>query len=75
MQKDRIIEIGNIVQTGNWNSPQRGRVYSIYGICPTLNTVGGGGLEPKIIEIVHYECSKSNQNRLLEQLDNERSGA
>ena len=36
--------------------------------------VGGGGLEPKIIEIVHYECSKSNQNRLLEQLDNERSG-
>ena len=75
MRTDRIIEIGNTVQTGNWNSPQRGRVYSIYGICPTLNTVGGGGLEPKIIEIVHYECSKSNQNRLLEQLDNERSGA
>ena len=75
MRTDRIIEIGNTVQTGNWNSPQRGRVYSIYGICPTLNTVGGGGLEPKIIEIVHYECSNSNQNRLLEQLDNERSGA
>lgn len=47
MQTDGIIEIGNIVQTGNWNSPQRGRVYSIYGICPTLNTVGGGRIRAK----------------------------
>lgn len=47
MRTDRIIEIGNTVQTGNWNSPQRGRVYSIYGICPTLNTVGGGRIRAK----------------------------
>lgn len=45
-----IKQIGNIVDTGNFNNPQRGRIYSSYGICPALNTVGGGGQEPKILE-------------------------
>lgn len=44
-----VREIGNIVRGGNWDSPQRGRIYSVKGLCPCLNTVGGGGLEPKII--------------------------
>lgn len=46
---NKVIEIGNIVKTGNWNSPQRGRIYSVSGISPCLNTMVGGGLEPKII--------------------------
>lgn len=45
-----IIQLGNIVNTGNWDNPQRGRIYSPSGISPALNTVGGGGLEPKIVE-------------------------
>lgn len=44
-----VVEIGNIVKTGNWNSPQRGRIYSADGICPCLSTMQGGGLEPKIL--------------------------
>lgn len=47
---DRIVQVGNIVNTGNWDNPQRGRIYSSEGLSPALNTVGGGGLEPKIIE-------------------------
>ena len=47
-----VEEIGNIVKTGNWESPQRGRVYSKDGICPALNGIGGGGgLEPKVLLI------------------------
>ena len=45
----KIIQAGNIVNTGNWNNPQRGRIYSTEGISPTINTMQGGGLEPKII--------------------------
>lgn len=45
----RVIEIGNVVDTGNWASPQRGRIYSPDGICPCLNCMQGGGLEPKIL--------------------------
>lgn len=45
-----IIQLGNIVNTGNFDNPQRGRIDSPSGISPTLNTVGGGGLEPKIVE-------------------------
>ena len=45
-----ILQIGNIVNTGNFKNPQRGRVYSPEGISPTLNTVGGLRLEPKILE-------------------------
>lgn len=48
--ENRVIQIGNIVNTGNWNNPQRGRIYSSDGCSPTLNTCGGGGLEPKIFE-------------------------
>lgn len=46
----RIFQIGNIVETGNFENPQRGRIYSPDGIYPALNTCGGGGLEPKILE-------------------------
>lgn len=44
-----IILLGNIQQENNFKNPQVGRVYSIHGICPTLNTCQGGGHEPKII--------------------------
>ena len=53
----RVIEVGNIVKTGNWDSPQRGRIYSVFGLCPALNGVGGGGgLEPKIV----YETERDH---------------
>ena len=59
--KPKIIEVGNIANTGKWNSPQRGRIYSTDGISPALNGLGGGGgLEVKIIEIVRYDKSKCN---------------
>ena len=53
--KPKIIEVGNIANTGKWNSPQYGRIYSTDGIGPTLNAHSGGNLEVKIIEIVRYE--------------------
>lgn len=46
---NEIIEIGNIVKTGNWNSPNRGRIYSAEGISSCLSCMQGGGLEPKIL--------------------------
>lgn len=45
----KVIQVGNIVDTGNWDNPQRGRIYSSEGCSPALNTVQGGGLEPKIV--------------------------
>ncbi len=50
LEKNQVIQVGNIVDTGNWDNPQRGRIYSPNGCSPALNTVGGGGLEPKILE-------------------------
>lgn len=44
-----VRQVGNIVNTGNWDNPQRGRIYSPDGCSPALNCCGGGGLEPKII--------------------------
>lgn len=43
----KVMQIGNIVQTGNFENPQRGRIYSSDGCSPALNTCQGGGLEPK----------------------------
>ena len=47
--ENAVKQIGNIVNTGNWDNPQVGRVYDTSGCSPTLNTCSGGGHEPKII--------------------------
>lgn len=47
--ENKVIQVGNVVSAGNWDNPQRGRIYSPKGCSPTLNCVGGGGLEPKIV--------------------------
>lgn len=44
-----VKQVGNIVNTGNWDNPQIERVYDSNGCSPTLNTCSGGGHEPKII--------------------------
>lgn len=46
---DKVKQLLNIVNSGNWENPQRGRIYSVEGLCPALNCCGGGGLEPKIV--------------------------
>lgn len=44
-----VSQVGNIVNTGNFKNPQRGRIYSPDGVSPALNCCGGGGLEPKVL--------------------------
>lgn len=51
-----VKQVGNIVEEKNFNNPQRGRVYNPNGLSPTLNTVSGGGLEPKIVIIDDTQC-------------------
>lgn len=49
-----VEQVGNLVGTGNWENPQRGRVYSGNGLSPAMNGIGGGGsLEPKIVVHMH----------------------
>ena len=38
---NKIIQIGNVYQT-QFDNPMRGRVYSVKGLAPTINTCGGG---------------------------------
>lgn len=55
----KIMQVGNIVDNKNFGNPQRGRIYSPEGLAPALNTVPGGGLEPKFIENkVEYRIRK-----------------
>ena len=60
-----VIELGNIVKTGNWNSPQRGRIYSAMGICPCLSCMqGGGGYENMWVLVMEvYETNDGGIER------------
>lgn len=49
MKDKKVKQIGNIVNTGNYKNPQRGRIYAVDGIAPSLNTVSGGGHEAKVL--------------------------
>lgn len=60
----KVIQVGNIVDSGNYDNPQRGRIYSPYGCSPTLNTCQGGGLEPKILE----DKYKNDRNKTIRTL-------
>ena len=45
-----IHQVGNYLKTSSFgDNPQTGRVYSPDGISPTLNTMQGGGQEPKAL--------------------------
>lgn len=61
---NKILQIGNLMpDTKNFSNHQPGRVYSVYGISPTLNTCGGGNLEPKImVDDVHMEVDNVLKN-------------
>ena len=47
--KVRCIQLGNIAVGKSWDNPQSGRIYSVDGIAPTLNTCGGGQFGTKDI--------------------------
>ena len=47
-----VKQIGNLYPEAKFNNTQRGRVYDPEGCCPTINTMQGGNLEPKILEVV-----------------------
>ena len=71
----KVLQIGNIVDDTNngFKNPQRGRVYSIEGIAPAIDCVGGGNREPKIIELLlksktNMEQTKSSKIELPEEL-------
>lgn len=59
----KVIQIGNIVDDTNigFKNPQRGRVYSIEGLAPTMQNFSGGcGLQPKIV--VEDDREKEDNN-------------
>lgn len=58
VNENSVKQVGNIVNTGNWDNPQRGRIYSPEGCSPALNCCGGGGLEPKIIQVGKLNSSQ-----------------
>lgn len=62
VNENKVRQIGNIVNTGNWDNPQRGRIYSSNGCSPALNTCGGGWLEPKIIQLCNVNPSGKGMN-------------
>lgn len=66
-----VKQVGNIVHTGNFENPQRGRIYSKDGCSPALNCCGGGGLEPKILEL---PCIGASRGRNLENPSDRTSG-
>ena len=46
----KIIQLGNLAaDTEKFKNRTVGRVYSIEGISPTINTIGGGQREPRIV--------------------------
>ena len=52
--ENKVKQVGNLIDTESFGgNPHRGRVYDISGISPCLNCMGGGGLEPKIIQRGH----------------------
>ena len=60
MNTNKIIQIGNVYQT-QFDNPNRGRVYSVKGLAPTINTCGGGGAEPMLLETYEYKTCEITQ--------------
>lgn len=63
MKNAKLIELFNLVPpTGKFKSPQSYRVYSKFGLSPTLNTCNGGNREPKVLENMANEKERPALN-------------
>ena len=51
MRKIRLELVGQMDNTLDHTLESANRVYDANGLCPALNTCGGGGLQPKILEM------------------------
>ena len=49
---NKIIQICNIFPHAEFRNAQNGRIYSIDGLSPCLDTMSGGDRQPKIIEVI-----------------------
>ncbi len=49
---NKIIQVGNIFPHAEFRNAQNGRIHSIDGISPCLDTMSGGDRQPKIIEVI-----------------------
>lgn len=62
-ESPKIEQIGNLIDTSSFGgNPQRGRVYGENGISPALNTMQGGGLEPKILTVGNIRNNGKSQS-------------
>lgn len=58
-----LIRLGNIY--GFTGGSYAGNVYSHRGLCPAINTAGGGNREPiVIIKEINYEVNQTNNMRV-----------
>lgn len=57
-RNNAVLQVGNLLAESKFANPQRGRLYNIDGCSPTITTMSGGGLEPKI-------CLKNDALRRL----------
>lgn len=46
----KVLQVGNLVYGSNFSNPQRGRVYDVNAVSPTMCTYQGGDLQPKILQ-------------------------
>lgn len=46
--KPKVLQIANLTAGAKRANPQRRRVYSVYGIAPTIYSYNGGNLEPLV---------------------------
>lgn len=61
----RIIQVGNITPYNTKRkNPNTFRVYDIDGIAPCINSMGGGGRQPYIVEKNNDTNKTSNKERL-----------
>jgi len=67
-----IKQSGNIVDDSDidFKNPQRGRVYDKKGLSPSLNTMQGGGLEPKIVECINTYNEEGIQRSIQDRIFN-----
>lgn len=68
---NKIIQLGNIRKDSkNFTNPQTGRIYSVDGIAPTLNTCQGGDRQPKVLvnmkNIIDDTYGYEKSNRYME---------
>jgi DNA (cytosine-5)-methyltransferase 1 len=68
VERQKINIIGHMDNTKDHTFESANRVYNSSGLCPTIPTCGGGGIQPKVLDVIPLRMVRTEEGKNIRKL-------